>query len=123
MKGEFKNISAHAFHLDAGVTLPVAMQPRLGAEFNTASGQKNSNTCRELQDLNDPADAAQCGSTWFGFDQLYPTNHIHFGYGPDVLEEHEAYRRLRAPTAAHLDSHFELTGHKFYRPELTDHWL
>ena len=29
------DIEAWAFHIDGGVTLPVPMQPRLSAEFNT----------------------------------------------------------------------------------------
>ena len=56
------DIEAWAFHIDGGVTLPVPMQPRLSAEFNTASGDE------------DPNDGK-----YQGFDQLYPTNHIHFG--------------------------------------------
>ena len=55
------DIEAYAFHFDAGVTLPVPMQPRLSAEFNTASGNKGD-------------------GKWRSFEQLYPTNHIHFGY-------------------------------------------
>ena len=117
--GKHLDISAHAFHIDAGVTLPVAMQPRLGAEFNTASGQKNSNKCRAVQH---GFDAAQCGSTWSGFDQLYPTNHIHFGY-MDLMSwknmKHISFGLQLRPTE---DSHFEITGHKFYLNELTDHW-
>ncbi|MDE0145996.1 MAG: alginate export family protein [Nitrospira sp.] len=121
-RGRHMDISAYAFHIDAGFTLPVSMQPRLGAEFNTASGQKNSNTCRALQDLNDPMDAAQCPSAWSGFDQLYPTNHIHFGY-MDLMSwknmKHISFGLQLRPTK---DSHFEITGHKFYLNELTDHW-
>ena len=32
------DIEAYAFHIDGGLTLPVPMQPRLSAEYNTASG-------------------------------------------------------------------------------------
>ena len=42
VQGRIMDISAYAFHVDAGVTLPVPMQPRLSAEFNTASGDKDS---------------------------------------------------------------------------------
>ena len=35
------DIEAYAFHFDAGITLPVPMQPRLSAEVNTASGEKD----------------------------------------------------------------------------------
>ena len=37
------DIEAYAFHIDGGVTLPVPMAPRLSAEFNTASGDKDPN--------------------------------------------------------------------------------
>ena len=46
----------------AGLTLPVPMAPRLSAEYNTASGEVAGD------------------GKFGGFDQMYPTNHIHFGY-------------------------------------------
>ena len=67
------DIEAYAFHIDGGVTLPVPMQPRLSAEFNTASGNKGGND-----------------NKWRSFDQLYPDQpHSLRVYGPHVLEEHE----------------------------------
>ena len=41
--GRFMDIQASAFHVDAGVTLPVPMQPRIGGEFNIASGDDQAN--------------------------------------------------------------------------------
>ena len=103
-KGRFMDISAYAFHIDAGVTLPVPMQPRLGIEYNTASG------------LN------RASGKWGGFDQLYPTNHIHFGYMDFMswknMNHYSAGLQLR-PTK---DSHLEVTGHFFSRKEGRDAW-
>lgn len=115
-RGRHLDIRAYALHFDAGVTLPVPMQPRLGGEFNVASGQKNSDQCRV------GGDAAQCGGEWRGFDQLYPTNHVHFGY-MDLMSwknmKHFSFGLQLRPTKA---SHVEVTGHKFYLNEKTDHW-
>ena len=89
------DIEAYAFHIDGGVTLPVPMQPRLSAEFNTASGNKDGD------------------NKWRSFDQLYPTNHIHFGYMDRMSWKnmnHVAFGLQMRPNA---DSHFEVTGHMF----------
>ena len=102
-KGRFVDISAYAFHVDAGVTLPVPMQPRLGVEYNTASGNSGN-------------------GKWGGFDQLYPTNHIHFGYMDRMswknMNHYSAGLQLRPDE----DSHLEVTGHFFSRKETTDAW-
>jgi len=103
-----RTINAGAFHADAGVTLPVPMQPRIGAEFNWASGDKNANT------------------SGFGgadtFSQLYPTNHIHFGY-MDLMSWQNMMTfggnlQMR-PTA---NSHFEVAGHYMRLAEAEDNW-
>lgn len=102
-RGRFADISAYAFHVDAGVTLPVPMQPRLGVEYNTASGNSGN-------------------GKWGGFDQLYPTNHIHFGYMDRMswknMNHYSAGLQLRPDE----DSHLEVTGHFFSRKETTDFW-
>ena len=103
--GRCLDISAYAFHIDGGVTLPVPMQPRLGAEYNTASGD------------SDPNDG-----DFGGFDQLYPTNHIHFGYMDRMSWKnmnHYAFGLQLRPTKA---SHLEVTGHIFSLKESTDNW-
>ncbi len=103
--GRNADISAYAFHVDGGITLPVPMQPRLSAEYNIASG-------------DDDAGDDDFG----GFDQLYPTNHIHFGYMDRMSWKnmiHYAFGLQLRPTK---DSHFEVTGHMFALNEETDHW-
>ena len=97
------DIEAYAFHIDGGVTLPVPMAPRLSAEFNTASG-------------NDPNDT----STFGGFDQLYPTNHIHFGYMDRMSWKNMNHLAFGLQLRPNKDSHFEVTGHLFSRQETTD---
>lgn len=57
-------IHAWAGHNEVGYTMPkLPWQPRLYFEFNHASGDDN------------PTDGR-----WENFDNLYPTNHLHYGY-------------------------------------------
>lgn len=72
--GEAHNlhINAHAEAVKIGYTFePVPMKPRIGFEFNYASGDNcvsgKGGTCNSLGHLNT-------------FDNLYPTNHFHYGY-------------------------------------------
>ena len=95
------DIEAYAFHFDAGVTLPVPMQPRLSAEFNTASGNKGD-------------------GKWRSFDQLYPTNHIHFGYMDRMSWKNMNHLAFGLQMRPNADSHFEVTGHLFQRQKATD---
>ena len=96
-------INALAGHLDGGVTLPVPMQPRIGAEINYATGSSNKDG----------------GHT---FSQLYPTNHIHFGY-MDLMSwqnmlTYGGNLQLR-PTP---ESHFEIAGHIMRLANKRDNW-
>ena len=98
------DIEAYAFHFDAGVTLPVPMQPRLSAEVNTASGEKAGD------------------GKWGSFDQLYPTNHIHFGYMDNQSWKNMNHLAFGLQLRPNKDSHFEVTGHLFSLMEATDGW-
>jgi hypothetical protein len=95
------DIEAYAFHIDGGVTLPVPMAPRLSAEFNTASGNKGD-------------------GKWGSFDQLYPTNHIHFGYMDRMSWKNMNHLAFGLQMRPNADSHFEVTGHLFSLKEATD---
>jgi len=104
-------INALAAHLDAGVTLPVPMQPRIGAEINYATGDSN---CPQNN-----GGKSGCGHT---FSQLFPTNHIHFGY-MDLMSwqnmlTYGGNLQMR-PTA---ESHFEIAGHIMRLANKKDHW-
>ena len=99
------DIDAYAIHVDGGVTLPVPMQPRIGAEFNYGSG-------------DDSATDGDAGT----FSQLFPTNHIHFGY-MDLMSWQNMLTfggnlQLR-PTK---NSHFEIAGHYMRLAEENDNW-
>ena len=104
-----ERINAIAVHLDGGVTLPVPMQPRIGAEINYASGDENCNA----------RDGNRCGNT---FSQLFPTNHIHFGYMDRMswqnMLTYGGNLQLR-PTA---NSHFEVGGHIMRLANQNDNW-
>ncbi|MGP0592289.1 alginate export family protein [Nitrospira sp. T9] len=96
-------INALAGHLDGGITLPVPMQPRIGAEINYATGSSNKDG----------------GHT---FSQLFPTNHIHFGY-MDLMSwqnmlTYGGNLQLR-PTP---ESHFEIAGHIMRLANKRDNW-
>ncbi|MDR4493713.1 MAG: alginate export family protein [Nitrospirales bacterium] len=107
-----ERINALAVHVDGGVTLPVPMQPRIGAEFNYATGSSDCNAANG-------AAGTGCGHT---FSQLVPTNHIHFGY-MDLMSwqnmlTYGGNLQLR-PTA---DSHFEIAGHIMRLANKNDQW-
>ncbi len=102
--GRCLDIGAYAFHIDAGLTLPVPMQPRLSAEFNTASGEKAGD------------------GDFGGFDQLYPTNHIHFGYMDRMSWKNMNHLAFGLQMRPHKNSHFEVTGHFFSLNEEEDGW-
>jgi hypothetical protein len=57
------DISAYALAVKAGYTLPAAFKPRIGIEYDRASGDDNA--------TDDQFET---------FENLFPTNHIHYGY-------------------------------------------
>ena len=97
------DIEAYAFHIDGGVTLPVPMQPRLSAEYNMASGNKGD-------------------GKWRQFDQLYPTNHIHFGYMDRQSWQNMNHLAFGLQMRPQAQSHFEVTGHIFSLAEAGGGW-
>ena len=105
LNGKDADISAYAFHIDGGITLPVPMQPRLGGEFNMASGDED-------------ADDGESG----GFDQMYPTNHIHFGYMDRMAWKNMVHYSAGLQLRPSKNSHFEVTGHWFSLNEEADGW-
>ena len=100
--GRCLDIEAYAFHIDGGLTLPVPMAPRLSAEYNTASGEVAGD------------------GKFGGFDQLYPTNHIHFGYMDRMSWKNMNHYAFGLQLRPNKDSHFEVTGHLFSLKETTD---
>jgi hypothetical protein len=106
-------INALAGHLDAGVTLPVPMQPRIGAEINYATGDSN------CADINNAAGTSGCGHT---FSQLFPTNHIHFGYMDLMSWQNMLTYGGNLQVRPTPESHFEIAGHIMRLANKRDHW-
>lgn len=106
-------INALAGHLDAGITLPVPMQPRIGAEINYATGDSN------CADINQGAGTTGCGHT---FSQLYPTNHIHFGYMDLMSWQNMLTYGGNLQVRPTPESHFEIAGHIMRLANENDHW-
>jgi hypothetical protein len=77
--GQDARINAHQHAVKTGFTFDaVPMKPRLGFEFNYASGDKCANG-----GATGPGQANGCeqGKSHFNTaDNLYPTNHFHYGY-------------------------------------------
>ena len=111
-------INAYAGAVQAGVTLPVPMQPRIGGEVNIASGDGEASTCG----TGSAGNTGGCNGSANTFEQLYPTNHILFGY-MDLF----AWRNMVSyggnfqmrPTK---NSHFEIWGNVFRRQSTGDNW-
>ena len=78
------------------------MAPRLSAEYNTASGEVAGD------------------GKFGGFDQMYPTNHIHFGYMDRMSWKNMNHYAFGLQMRPNKDSHFEVTGHFFSLKETTD---
>ena len=104
-----ERINALAMHLDAGVTLPVPMQPRIGAEINYATGDGSCNA----QGGN------KCGGT---FSQLFPTNHIHFGYMDRMSWQNMLTYGGNLQLRPTKESHFEIAGHIMRLANENDNW-
>ncbi len=104
-----ERINALAIHVDAGVTLPVPMQPRIGAEINYASGDGSCNA----------AGGNKCGGT---FSQLFPTNHIHFGYMDRMSWQNMLTYGGNLQVRPTANSHFEIAGHVMRLANENDNW-
>lgn len=72
--GQNISINATALAIEGGLTFKdVPMNPRIGAEFNYASGDGSGGNCSN-------ATTAGCQGNANTFENLYPTNHIVMGY-------------------------------------------
>ncbi|RMH36591.1 MAG: hypothetical protein D6690_05475 [Nitrospirae bacterium] len=113
-------INALAGHFDFGVTLPVPMQPRIGAEVNYATGDGDNKNCQNVTSA--ATQVATCGGNANTFSQLFPTNHINWGY-MDLMSWQNmltyAFNLQLRPTK---NSHFELAGHIMHLASANDHW-
>ena len=105
------NAYAGAFHM--GFTLPVPMQPRIGGEVNIASGDGEATKCNSH---------ANCGGSSNTFEQLYPTNHILFGYMDLFAWKNMVSYGGNFQMRPTKNSHFEIWGNVFRKQNHNDNW-
>ena len=99
------DISAYALAVKAGYTLPLTLMPRLGVEYDRASGDK------------DPTDdRAQT------FENLFPTNHIHYGIMDYVGWRNMQDLRFSLGIKPGKASGVGLDYHLFSLAEKADNW-
>lgn len=115
--GSRAHINAYALAAEGGITLPVPWSPRIGVEFNIASGDGDARACNS-------GNVAACNGTANTFENLYPTNHIVMGYA-DVM----AWRNMVAYSASlqvkpfdYAANHFEFRYWNFRKQTNGDCW-
>lgn len=99
------DISAYAVVLKAGYTIPIAVKPRIGIEYNRASGDDTSGD-----------DASNT------FENLFPTNHIHYGHIDYVGWRNMQDIRFSFGIKPTKSSSVSMDYHLFSLAEKSDHW-
>ncbi len=99
------DISAYAVAVKAGYTAPIGMKPRIGIEYDRASGDRDS--------TDDKIET---------FENLFPTNHIHYGYMDYVGWRNMQDIRLSASVKPSASSGVSLDYHRFSLAEENDRW-
>ncbi len=115
--GQQTHINALAIAAEGGVTLSIPWSPRIGLEFNYASGDGDARACQS-------GNVAACRGNSNTFENLYPTNHIVMGYA-DVM----AWRNMVAYSASlqfipfdYAANHFEFRYWNFRKANNGDCW-
>jgi len=97
------HINAQAMAFEGGITFPVAWTPRIGVEFNYASGDGDATKCNGNTGVG-------CNGTANTFENLYPTNHILMGYADKMawrnMVGYSASLQAKPSRAQHLDFRF-----------------
>jgi hypothetical protein len=99
------DISAHAFVLKGGYTVPVGLKPRVGIEYDRASG-----------------DSDRTDDTFETFENLFPTNHPFYGYMDYVGWRNMQDIRLSFSVKPSATSGVSLDYHRFSLVEDDDNW-
>ncbi|ULA62300.1 MAG: Alginateexp domain-containing protein [Nitrospira sp.] len=102
--GQNLSINAVAMAVEGGITLKdVPTTPRLGAEFNYASGDGDGKACAQNGQ-------AACNGNANTFENLYPTNHIVMGYADRMawrnMVGYSGSLQLNPTQQTHLESRF-----------------
>lgn len=99
------DISAYAVALKAGYTVPVAIKPRVGIEYDRASGDKD-----------------RTDDTLGTFENLFPTNHPFYGYMDYVGWRNMQDMRLSLSAKPSASTGVGLDYHRFSLAEKDDNW-
>jgi hypothetical protein len=99
------DIAAYAFAVKAGYTAPLTLRPRIGIEYDRASGD---------DDLAD--------DEFKTFENLFPTNHIQYGYMDYVGWRNMQDLRFSIGVKPTKTSGVSLDYHLFWLAEESDHW-
>jgi hypothetical protein len=99
------DISAYAVALKAGYTAPVGIKPRIGIEYDRASGDKD-----------------RTDDTLGTFENLFPTNHPFYGYMDYVGWRNMQDVRLSFSAKPSTSTGVSLDYHRFSLAEKDDNW-
>jgi len=99
------DIRAYALAVKAGYRIPVRMKPRIGIEYDRASGD------------DDPADAR-----FRTFETLFPANHRHYGYMDYVGWRNMQDLRVSLSARPTEVSSVSIDYHRVQLAEKSDHW-
>ncbi|MEO6666655.1 MAG: alginate export family protein [Nitrospiria bacterium] len=99
------DISAYAVALKAGYTAPIGIKPRIGVEYDRASG-----------------DGDRTDDRFETFENLFPTNHPFYGYMDYVGWRNMQAMRLSLSVKPTATSGMSLDYHRFSLAEKEDHW-
>ena len=113
------SINAVAMAIEGGITFKdVPMNPRLGAEFNYASGDGSGRDCV----TNTTGGVTSCQGNANTFENLYPTNHIVMGYADRMawrnMVGYSGSLQLNPTQSTHLETRYWL----FRKANSNDCW-
>lgn len=99
------DISAYAVAIKAGYTAPLGIKPRIGVEYDRASG-----------------DGDRTDDRFETFENLFPTNHPFYGYMDYVGWRNMQDLRVSISVKPGASSGMSLDYHRFSLAEKADHW-